>query len=51
MNGHEELFDIANELIIIPKAVMDEFFKHKNPAELIALYNFYYYTVIIRILF
>lgn len=39
-----QVFDIANELIIIPKAVIDEFLKHKNPADLIALYSFYYYT-------
>ena len=35
---------IENELIIFTKQTYDAFLKSDNPAELIALYSFYYYT-------
>lgn len=35
---------IENELIILTKQTYDAFLKSDNPAELIALYSFYYYT-------
>ena len=35
---------IENELIIFTKQTYDAFLKSENPAELIALYSFYYYT-------
>ena len=35
---------IDNCLVILPKHTMDIFLKEDNPAELIALYSFYYYT-------
>lgn len=35
---------IENELIILTKQTLDIFLNHENPAELIALYTFYYYT-------
>lgn len=35
---------IENELIIITKATIDKFLQEENPAELIALYTFFYYT-------
>lgn len=35
---------IDNCLIILPKQTMDIFLREENPAELIALYSFYYYT-------
>jgi hypothetical protein len=44
MDEKIEIIDIADELIIIPKIIIDEFLKFKNPSELIALYSFYYYT-------
>ena len=36
--------DIADTLIIIPKAVFDILLKENNSGDLIALYSFYYYT-------
>jgi hypothetical protein len=44
MNENIEVLDIANELVVIPKAVFDLFLSMDNPGELIALYGFYYYT-------
>ncbi len=44
MDEKLQVFDIANELIIIPKAVIDTFLKEHNPSEIISLYTFYYYT-------
>lgn len=41
MNKHNF---IENQLIILTKQTLDTFFKADNPAELIALYTFYYYT-------
>jgi hypothetical protein len=35
---------IENELVILTKATLDHFLHEKNPADLIALYTFYYYT-------
>lgn len=35
---------IENELIILTKATIDKFLKEENPADLIALYTFFYYT-------
>ena len=35
---------IENELIILTKQTLDEFFKQENAADLISLYVFYYYT-------
>lgn len=35
---------IENELIIVTKATLDKFLKEENPADLIALYIFFYYT-------
>lgn len=35
---------IENELIILTKQTLDIFLKENNPADLIALYTFYYYT-------
>jgi hypothetical protein len=35
---------IENNIIILSKQTIDEFLKKDNPADLIALYSFYYYT-------
>lgn len=35
---------IENELVILTKQTLDIFLREENPAELIALYTFYYYT-------
>lgn len=35
---------IENELVILTKQTLDIFLKQENPAELISLYTFYYYT-------
>lgn len=35
---------IENQLIILSKQTIDEFLKQNNPADLISLYTFYYYT-------
>lgn len=35
---------IENELIILTKQTLDKFLSAENPADLIALYTFYYYT-------
>ncbi len=35
---------IENELVILTKATLDRFLKEENPADLIALYTFFYYT-------
>ena len=35
---------IENEITILSKQTLDAFWKQKNPAELIGLYCFYYYT-------
>jgi|GEM_PF-1694181 len=35
---------IENSLVILTKQTLDIFLKQENPAELIALYTFYYYT-------
>lgn len=35
---------IENELVILTKATIDRFLKEENPADLIALYTFFYYT-------
>lgn len=35
---------IENELVILTKQTLDIFLKQDNPADLIALYTFYYYT-------
>lgn len=35
---------IENQLVILTKQTFDAFLKEENPAELIALYSFYYYT-------
>lgn len=35
---------IENNLIILTKQTLDYFLKQENPADLIALYSFYYYT-------
>jgi uncharacterized phage protein (TIGR02220 family) len=40
----EDLGFIENNLIILTKPTLDKFLKENNPAELIALYTFYYYT-------
>lgn len=44
IDGEMEMIDIANHLVVIPKAVFDIFLKRSDPADLIALYVFYYYT-------
>jgi hypothetical protein len=36
--------DIMDEPVVIPKATMDTFLKQSNPGDLMALYQFYYYT-------
>ena len=40
----EVVYDVENEPIILPKPVLDKFFKQDKPGDLIALYSFYYYT-------
>jgi hypothetical protein len=44
IEGHIDMMDIANELVVIPKAVIDIFLKSDEPADLISLYTFYYHT-------
>lgn len=40
----EMLYDINNEPLVISKSIIDLFLKEEKPADLIALYTFYYYT-------
>lgn len=35
---------LEDQLIILTKSIIDKFLKEKNPADLISLYTFYYYT-------
>src|SRR3990167_4448620 len=37
-------FSLEDNLIITTKQTIDELLKYKNPADLISVYNFYYYT-------
>lgn len=39
-----ELNDLSDQLIILPKRLMDELLKQEHPDEVISLYCFYYYT-------
>lgn len=44
MQSMNEQNFIENQLVILTKQTLDIFLKQENPADLIALYTFYYYT-------